>query len=243
MTMASSGLRPVRRRMLLADDAYTLLREALLNNDIQPGRRLNIEQLSKELGVSITPIRHALVRLEADGLVAREPFKGYIASPLLDRDTVRDIYLARIIIETEVTSRAASVVTEEQLGDLRSLAEADPLAPYVGEDEDGEDSGVSCDEMLHRSIARIGGNTTLDGLVGTLNERLRAYRAFHLRRHNLTRWDPKTKKSTTQQEHLAIIDALRDGDADKAREAMRTHLTNASQRDIDSDPELPDPEN
>ena len=228
--VSETGLRPLPRHMLLADDVYTFLRDALLTNRITPGSRLIIEQLSKDLAVSITPIRHALVRLESDGLVTREPFKGYVASPLLDPDTVSEIYTARIVIETQLASRAAGAVTADDLDTLDALAHADPLSACT--DDDAE--SVSCDEMLHRRIALLGGNRTLSQVVDGLNQRLLAYRAFHLQRIEAGQWDPAAKSAITISEHLAIVAAIRDGDAKAAAVAMRTHLTNASHRDIDS---------
>lgn len=229
--------RAIPRRTLLADDTYQIIRDALVTNQIVPGRRLNIEQLSKDLQVSITPIRHALVRLEADGLVTREPFKGYIASPLLDKDTVAEIFAARRVIEAQTAAAAARHAAESEVSELRSLADADPLAAFAGDEDEGVT--VTCDEMLHRTIAVIGGNKVLAEVVANLNQRLHAYRAFHLQWRRTDQWNPDEKSGPTKLEHLAIVAAINDHDPTAAAAAMETHLTNASQRDIDSVPEAP----
>lgn len=225
------GVRPLPRRSLLADDTYAYLRDAMLGNRIPPGGRVNIEQLSRDLGVSITPIRHALVRLEADGLVVSEPYKGYVASPLLDSATVSEIYQARVIIETEVTRLAAGVVQADELAELRGLADADPFEARAVV---GDEAPVNCDDLLHRRIARIGGNKIIEQMLAGLHQRLAAYRSFQLQQRKPAGWDPSQNLAVTQAEHRDVVDALAAGDAASAAEAMRTHLGNASRRDIDS---------
>lgn len=231
---SGSVFKPLPRRMLLADDVYTYVRDALLTNQIPPGSRLIIEQLSKDLAVSITPIRHALVRLESEGLVMREPFKGYIASPLLDPDTISEIYHARLVIEPQLASSAATSVDADEMNELDRLARTDPMEPRAA--EEGSDETTNSDELLHRRIATIGGSKTLAQIITGLNQRLTAYRAFHLQRRAATAWNPAEKSATTVAEHLEIIEAIRDGNAEAAADAMRRHLTNASRRDIDSPP-------
>jgi DNA-binding GntR family transcriptional regulator len=64
---------------MLADDVYATVRQSLLDQRIAPGSRINLDALARELHVSHTPVRHALARLDSEGLVRREPFRGYRA--------------------------------------------------------------------------------------------------------------------------------------------------------------------
>lgn len=230
--------RSVPRRMLLADDTYDILRDALITNRLTPGQRLNIEQLAQDLNVSITPIRHALVRLEADGFVTREPYKGYVASELLNRATVGEIFQTRILLETHVVSLAASLAGKEDVAFLSRVARLDPTSLFSEADDGvglGGDAAMSCDAALHRRIAQIAGNKTIVDLLDGLNKRMSAYRSFKNQAVRLgNEWNPTSQDlSATKREHAAIVRAIKAQDGEAARAAMRQHLENASRRDID----------
>jgi DNA-binding GntR family transcriptional regulator len=227
------------RRVLLADDSYRILREALIANRLPPGQRLNIEQLAEEMQVSITPIRHALVRLESDGLVSREPYKGYVVSHLLDPSTVADIFDARLLIETQVAARAAEQASKEVGDALIALADEDPMASV----DDPAALGVEAeapmnnDGALHLRIAQIAGNPVLVDTLDSLAKRMSAYRSFRTELFR-TKWSPRGEfLVATKNEHAAIARAIRRGNAEAARTAMRKDLENARRRDMDAAPE------
>ena len=232
---ASSPWRSVPRRMPLADDTYGILRDALISNRLAPGQRLNIEQLAEDLNVSITPIRHALVRLESDGFVTRQPYKGYVASELLDPATVAEIFEARTLIETEVAAKAAPLATRLDVAFLSEVAKLNPVEQYVGDDV-SNDAALSCDAVLHRGIALIAGNKTIVEVLDGLNRRMSAYRSFRNQQASSgDEWNPTQQAvSHTKREHMAIVRAIKAGDSEAARSAMRAHLENASLRDIDA---------
>src|SRR4051812_5975759 len=71
-------------RSVLADRVYELIKVKLMDNVVEPGARLSIDALSREMDVSATPIREALARLESDGLVVKRAHRGYTAAPRLD---------------------------------------------------------------------------------------------------------------------------------------------------------------
>jgi DNA-binding GntR family transcriptional regulator len=178
------------RRVLLADDSYRILRDALITNRLAPGQRLNIEQLAEDMNVSITPIRHALVRLEADGLVTRAPYKGYVVSRLLDRSTVSDIFDARMLIETELVARAAERASKADAVLLADLAGTDPMAdaPESVAGLEGV-AGLNYDGVFHTQIAQIGGNAVLVETIEGLFKRMSAYRSFRMQVLH-TEWSP-----------------------------------------------------
>ena len=227
------------RRVLLADDSYRILREALIANRLAPGQQLNIEQLAEDMNVSITPIRHALVRLEADGLVTRAPYKGYVVSHLLDPSTVSDIFDARVVIETQLVARAAERATKTDVTLLAELAGADPMAEVTDTDALGVDhpTPLSYDGAFHMRIAQIAGNHVLVDTLDNLGQRMSAFRNFRTQLLH-TKWSPSGEfLVATQKEHAAIVRAIRKGDAEAAQAAMRKHLENARNRDIDVSPD------
>src|SRR3954452_4463078 len=87
------------RRSTLGDDIYDVLRARILEHSMQPGDRVNIDALARELEVSQTPIREALARLESDGLVRKRPLVGYTVSPLLTRAEFTRMFEMRLLLE------------------------------------------------------------------------------------------------------------------------------------------------
>ena len=89
------------RRSVLTDEIYEFLKSKLMDNVVEPGSRLSIDGLSRDLGCSATPIREALARLESDGLVAKRPHYGYTAAPLIDSTTFDELFRMRLLLEPE----------------------------------------------------------------------------------------------------------------------------------------------
>ena len=224
------------RRVLLADDSYRILREALITNRLAPGQRLNIEQLAEDMNVSITPIRHALVRLESDGLVTRAPYKGYVVSRMLDRSTVSEIFEARMLIELELVGRAAARASKQDVDALMNLAEMDPVSEAPDEAEFDGGTNLNYDGAFHARIAKAAGNTVLAETINGLFKRMSAYRSFRMQVLH-TQWSPSGEfLVATKREHVAIVRAIKRGNVEAARTAMRKHLENARRRDIDPAP-------
>ncbi len=79
-------------RQMLAGEVYEYIKTQLMDQRIQPGVRINIDKLARQLQISQTPIREALARLEAEGLVTKEPLRGYSSTPLLDPSSFQQLY-------------------------------------------------------------------------------------------------------------------------------------------------------
>ncbi len=81
----------------------------IFDHEIAPGSRVNIDSLSVQLEVSQTPVREALARLESDGLIAKEPLKGYKATELLSIKELNDLFQFRLLIEPWAAEQAAKI--------------------------------------------------------------------------------------------------------------------------------------
>ena len=121
----------------LADEVYDTLLSQLMSLRIVPDSRVTIDALARELGVSQTPIRDALNRMEADGLVVRVPNAGYRIPPQITRDRFEDMVELRLLLEPAAARRAAERATPAQVSGLRrmleemaELAEADGHLAY-----------------------------------------------------------------------------------------------------------------
>src|SRR6476661_5690087 len=112
-----------RRRGRMADEVYDTLLGQLMSLRIVPDSRVTIDALARELGVSQTPIRDALNRMEADGLVVRVPHAGYRIPPQITRERFEDMVDLRLLLEPAAARRAAERASAEQVARLRRMLE------------------------------------------------------------------------------------------------------------------------
>ncbi|HEX9560720.1 MAG TPA: GntR family transcriptional regulator, partial [Candidatus Dormibacteraeota bacterium] len=111
-------------RQTLTDSVYEAVMELVMDQHIKAGARVNIDLVARQLNVSPTPVREALARLEMDGLVVKEPLRGYSVTPMLDTKNFNDLYDLRRLLEPFAARRAAERRDEKVLRVLdRELAE------------------------------------------------------------------------------------------------------------------------
>src|SRR5260370_24273617 len=91
----------------LTDSVYEAVMQLVMDQQIEEGGRVNIALVARQLNVSPTPVREALARLEMDGLVMKEPLRGYSVTPTLDTKTFNDLYDVRRLLEPFAARRAA----------------------------------------------------------------------------------------------------------------------------------------
>ena len=89
------------RRLVLADGTYDAIKAMILDHEISPGEHVGIDELARDLSVSQTPVREALARLEADGLVTKIPLRGYEATDLLSVQEVDELFQFRSLIDSD----------------------------------------------------------------------------------------------------------------------------------------------
>ncbi|MGH9280899.1 MAG: GntR family transcriptional regulator [Acidimicrobiales bacterium] len=200
---------------LRRDHAYEELKTRLLVGEFALNRRLAEERLAALLGVSRTPVREALVRLFAEGLVERDPDGGWCpAAP--DVSVVHDLYEVRMALELQGLRRplgnnagcAHDPGVLEPLRDEWRALEAEPPDPDPG--------FVSLDEDFHVRLAGSSGNPSLAELLGLVNERIRIVRMQDF----LT----EARVRTTIAQHLGILEAVLGGDIPLAVARFGRHL-------------------
>src|SRR3954453_11508502 len=106
----AAGTRPVAaglRRAVLADGVYEAIKALIMDQHVEPGAKINMDALARELEVSPTPVREALARLEADGLVTKKALVGYTAAALLDAEGLDELFEMRLLLEPAAASWAA----------------------------------------------------------------------------------------------------------------------------------------
>jgi DNA-binding GntR family transcriptional regulator len=227
MPIGSSG-RPATTRQVLADHVYDELMVALVDGSLGAGESLNIDALSREMQLSQTPIREALARLEATGLVVREALKGYRVAPLFSATELDELMDARAVLEPENAFRACSTSAPDLIPQLaRSI---DDLAEF----KDNQASSIrpywQADERFHRLIAEGANNRFL----------LSAYTALggHVQRFRLFGGLGVSDADFAIAEHLEILAAFEAGDAGLARAKMADHIAMVKHRAISDEAHL-----
>jgi DNA-binding GntR family transcriptional regulator len=120
---------PGLRRVVLADGTYDAIRAMILDHEISPGEHVGIDELARDLFVSQTPVREALARLEADGLVTKIPLRGYEATDLLSVQQFDDLFQFRGLIEPWAAIEASRRSTRREIEALQGeLARAESIS-------------------------------------------------------------------------------------------------------------------
>ncbi len=145
-----------RGRSQLSDEVAAHLREAIMTGSLRPGTFIRLDETAAQLGVSITPVREALLTLRGEGMVTLEPRRGYVVVPL-SRQDVADIYWLQATIATELVRSAAERLTDEQIDELD--AANDGLAAAVAA---GDPAAIGAAEFaFHRLLNRAAGRIKL----------------------------------------------------------------------------------
>jgi DNA-binding GntR family transcriptional regulator len=219
MTAGEAG--PTVGRRMLADEVYERLLEFLMDGRLPAGAPASIDRLARDLSVSQTPVREALARLEATGLVHRVALKGYRVAPPFTPDELGKLMEARRVIEPANAGMAAVRVTDrfradmdDAMAELRSAPRGPSFAeirPYW-----------RADERFHRLIAAQADNPFLLHAfesLGGLVQRFRLYSGTGV-----------TDADRSIAEHDAVLAALKDRDPQAAAAAMEQHIVHVGER-------------
>lgn len=190
---------------------YHALRVPIVDGEIPPGQRMNIDAIARRLGVSQTPVREALQRLEADDLLVYAPGRGYRTTPVLDLAGLRSVFEFRLLVEPWA-ARAAATDRLSNPGagldaELRSFAE-------VAGGENVRQELLGHDTRFHAMILAATGNEVVQS----------AYASSHCHLHVFRLSAVDVNGERTIEEHRRILDAIRDCDPEAAEAAMVEHI-------------------
>lgn len=209
------------RRSVLADEVYTEILARLMDGKLESGDPLSIDGTARDLGVSPTPVREALARLEATGMVVRSALRGYRVAPQLSPGELMDLMEARLLIEAHNAHTACRHADEEFLSELERSIEDLRQAPNGPHFSDYR-SYWEADERFHRLVAEQTGNRFLIGAYNSLGG--------HVHRFRLFAGTGVQDAGIATREHTAIVTAMRRGDAVQAQAAMTAHLCGVRDR-------------
>ncbi|MBC7724051.1 MAG: GntR family transcriptional regulator [Burkholderiaceae bacterium] len=222
-TTATPKSRRIAPRQVLADHVYDDLMASLVDGSLEAGDALNIDALARELEVSQTPIREALARLEATGLVRRTALKGYRVAPLFSTQEIIELMDARSVLEPVNAFLSCSHSTGELVDELAKTIDDLAAAPRGPSFETFRDYWQA-DERFHRLIAEHADNRFLLAAYSSLGGQVQRFRLFG--------GLGVTDADHAITEHNRILDAFIAGDAEGAREAMAAHVAKVKTRAV-----------
>ncbi len=198
----------------LSDAAYSALRHAITENVIPQASRLSGASLSVALGISRTPLRDALRRLEAEHLIASSPGSGFVVIPLSLKD-IDEIYALRTALEGCAASLAARHRTSSDLSLLQAVQEAFAQAVAVGD----ADSAAHLNARFHDAINQAAKSTRLTDFLSLLQ--------LSVRRLGPTTLTSPQRAQESVLEHAALLEAIRNADSDRSEAIARDHMEHA----------------
>lgn len=148
------------RRTQLSDEVAGRLRAEIMSGVLKPGTFIRLDETAAQLGVSITPVREALLTLRGEGMVQLEPHRGYVVLPM-SRQDIADIFWLQATIARELATSTTAHISDEQIDELERLTDA--LAQAV----DAADSKavVAAEFAFHRAFNRVAGRIRLAWLL------------------------------------------------------------------------------
>ena len=197
----------------LRDVVFNTLRQAILKGELEPGERLMEIQLAERLGVSRTPIREAIRKLELEGLVLMVPRKGAEVASISEK-SLREVLEVRRSLEELAIELACQKITQEQIQELEAAEAVFAEAVQKGDPMTIAES----DESYHDVIYQATGNGRLVQILNNLREQMYRYRLEYIK--------DEDKRQILLVEHDHLIRALEKRHVDEARRAAREHIDN-----------------
>lgn len=195
-----------------AEVVYGEIRRRILSGALMPGAKVNQEALAPELGVSVTPVREAVRRLLAEGLVELEAHKTMVVAPL-SLSELREIYEIRLRLEPYATAVSTPHASESDLDEIERLA----LTPLTGDAVEQ----LRLNRTFHHAIYARCGNQLMIDTLDRLWERTDRYRMVLLR-------DTLASRGAST-EHVEIAAAVRRRDTEAVEELVRLHISTAAE--------------
>ena len=200
-------------RPQLSDEVATALRERIMSGELRPGARIRLEEVAAQLGVSITPVREALLTLRGEDMVELQPRKGYVVAPLSKQD-IADVFQLQGDIAGELAARVAERITDAQLAELTVANAALLRAARARKIDEIE----RLEYEFHRTINRLADARKLSWFL-----------------HTATRYTParfyaadQAWRAGMRQDHDLLLGALGERNPAAARTVMTAHFTDGA---------------
>ena len=214
---AVAGL--LRRPARLGDEVYSAIFSRIMALEIPAGAKISVDALARELGVSQTPIREALARLDSEGLVVKTHLVGYSAAPQLSAAQFNDLYELRMLLEPFAAAKAAQLMPDAVIGqleglcaDMGGLAQNEGLGAYA--------QFAQLDMAFHDQITASTGNRLVMEALARLHTHVHLFRLV---------FDARVTADALD-EHQRLVAAIRQRDSAGAEAAMAAHIEASRER-------------
>lgn len=197
--------------------AVEVIREAIMDGRLEPGQRLKEEELARELGISRTPVREALLILQTEGLLEATPNRGATVRTY-DADGLSDLYMLRAALEGLAARLAAERVTKRDLAKLRKSCDRFDAISGSGALKDLVKENLA----FHDTILDVAGNERIAQMVRGVTELPLVYKSYL--------WYSPSQKVVSAHYHRLIVAALEARDPERAETVMKQHVFEA--RDV-----------
>lgn len=195
----------------LREIVFETLREAIISGVLKPGERLMEVQLAEEMGVSRTPVREAIRKLELENFVVMVPRKGAYVADLSTKDIV-DVFEIRAALEALAAGLAAERITDDELEELQQILVQNAKSQSLEE-------FIAIDTKFHDVLYRASRNERLVQIISNLREQIQRFRSTTLA-------SPGRMKNTLE-EHKRIVDAVSERNVQLAQQLAQEHIDNA----------------
>lgn len=197
----------------LREVIFNSLREAIIIGELRPGERLMEVQLADKMGVSRTPVREAIRKLELEGLVDMIPRKGAHVAELSVKD-IMDVLEVRASLDGLATALAAERITDDELKELKHINIQ--FSQYI--DKENLNGSIKKDAEFHDIIYRASRNDKLITILNNLREQVQRFRVIYLKDYS----SPKN----LIKEHNDIFDAINSRAIESSRSLAKAHIQN-----------------
>lgn len=197
----------------LREEVLIRLRQAILQGEFQPGERLMEMRLAQQMGVSRTPVRDAIKKLEVEGLVTMIPRRGAEVASITHKD-MKEVLELRATLEDFAVELCCERIRPKDIEELEKANRVFSAAVHSGELL----TIAEADVKFHDIIYKITGNRRLLQIINNLREQIYRYRFEYIKNEKA--------RLTLIDEHEAIIRHLEKGDVTGAKKAIREHITN-----------------
>jgi DNA-binding GntR family transcriptional regulator len=205
-------------RLDLNDQVYEAIKARLLTREFGGGQKISLQTLADQLGVSRSPVHHALTRLTTEGLVNSEP-RGYVVRPL-SADLMDELYEARLALELHAADLTVGNVTEGDLAQFRALLD-DTIKPVRGKRMTNPSRYIHANRAFHEFQVDLARNSTISQMYRRLC-------VFQLQERALLVLGVSAAGGSSE-EHRSIVSAYEHGDIAAVRSALRTNLETGKQ--------------
>lgn len=200
---------PLIQYSTVSDSVYLWIKNAIIQGDYKPGEHIPQESLTKKLGVSRTPVRDAIKRLEAEGLLITKPHCGAVVFQLT-KQHLREIYEIRILMEQYCAARTCMIATDEQMKEIEDISLR--MIDYTHDSK----TFMQLDRQFHALFCSFSGCSNTLEMLETIWNKCDSFKSIY--------YSLEGRVNDTLTDHAKIVQGLKKRDIEATKAAINDHL-------------------